>query len=106
MLIEVTQDHSLFNSNKEKIKPTDINSNTQLEYYTNDLSFNKINLSSAKIIKLSELFNNNKLNRLPVELLNSTNENKKEFINLIDIKSIHKMSKTLLAQINFIKTFK
>ena len=104
MLIEVTADHSLFNSNKDKIKPTDVNSNTQLEYYNNNLFYNSINLSSNKIVELSELFNNNKLNRLPIELLNSNIDNKREFINLININSIPKMSKTLLSQINFIKS--
>lgn len=104
MSIEVTADHSLFNSNKDKIKPTDVNSNTQLEYYNNNLFYNSINLSSNKIVELSELFNNNKLNRLPIELLNSNIDNKREFINLININSIPKMSKTLLSQINFIKS--
>ena len=37
MRVEVTEDHSLFNSNREKIKPSDITGDTQLEYYTEDI---------------------------------------------------------------------
>ena len=33
--IEVTEDHSLFNSKQEKIKPSEINEDTELEYYAN-----------------------------------------------------------------------
>ena len=33
--IEVTEDHSLFNSKQEKIKPSEINEDTELEYYVN-----------------------------------------------------------------------
>ena len=35
MRIDVTEDHSLFNVEQEKIKPSEINSNTELEYYVN-----------------------------------------------------------------------
>ncbi len=36
-IVDVTEDHSLFNDKQEKIKPTEINENTKLEYYTNEL---------------------------------------------------------------------
>ena len=38
MKVEVTEDHSLFNSKKEKIKPSQINSDTVLEYYTSPIT--------------------------------------------------------------------
>ena len=37
MMVDVTEDHSLFNDKKEKIKPSEINENTKLEYYTNEI---------------------------------------------------------------------
>ena len=37
MRVEVTEDHSLFNSDREKIKPSEITDDTQLEYYTDDI---------------------------------------------------------------------
>jgi DNA polymerase elongation subunit (family B) len=36
-IVDVTEDHSLFNNKQEKIKPTEINENTKLEYYTNEI---------------------------------------------------------------------
>jgi DNA polymerase elongation subunit (family B) len=33
MVVDVTEDHSLFNEKQEKIKPSEINENTKLEYY-------------------------------------------------------------------------
>ena len=36
-IVDVTEDHSLFNDKQEKIKPTEINENTKLEYYTNEI---------------------------------------------------------------------
>ena len=33
MMVDVTEDHSLFNSKKEKIKPSEIDDDTKLEYY-------------------------------------------------------------------------
>ena len=37
MRVEVTEDHSLFNSDKVKIKPSEINENTKLEYYEREI---------------------------------------------------------------------
>lgn len=36
-LVDVTEDHSLFNDRQEKIKPTEIDENTKLEYYYGDI---------------------------------------------------------------------
>ena len=41
-LVDVTEDHSLFNDKQEKIKPTEINENTKLEYYTKPIIGEKI----------------------------------------------------------------
>lgn len=37
MYVEVTEDHSLFNSEKKKIKPSEINEKTELEYYDGEI---------------------------------------------------------------------
>ena len=42
MCVEVTEDHSLFNSEKKKIKPSEINEKTELEYYDGEI----INISN------------------------------------------------------------
>ncbi|MDE5888829.1 MAG: hypothetical protein K2H20_02290, partial [Bacilli bacterium] len=38
MMVEVTEDHSLFNNKQEKIKPSEINNETKLEYYNSNIS--------------------------------------------------------------------
>lgn len=37
-VVKVTEDHSLFDENRNKIKPTDVTENTKLEYYTKEIS--------------------------------------------------------------------
>lgn len=43
MCVEVTEDHSLFNSEKGKIKPSEINEKTELEYYDGEIADISIN---------------------------------------------------------------
>lgn len=43
MCVEVTEDHSLFNSEKGKIKPSEINEKTELEYYDGEITDISIN---------------------------------------------------------------
>ena len=43
MCVEVTEDHSLFNSEKAKIKPSEINEKTELEYYDGEITDISIN---------------------------------------------------------------
>lgn len=99
--IEVTEDHSLFNNNKEKIKPSEINNNTKLEYNINKIESNSMVLSKKQINIIINLITNNKLNRIPLQLLNSTIENKKYFIE--NFKNIKKNNKTLDAGILYLK---
>lgn len=40
MKVEVTEDHSLFNSKQHKIKPSEITDETELEYYTGEILSN------------------------------------------------------------------
>lgn len=99
--IEVTEDHSLFNIDKIKIKPSEINNDTQLEYNTNKIESNSMLLSKKQINIIINLITNNKLNRIPLQLLNSTIENKKYFIE--NFKNIKKNNKTLDAGILYLK---
>lgn len=102
MTIEVTQDHSLFNVNKVKIKPTDIDEKTKLEYYNDDIQTTQVEISNERIISLANEFNSNKLDRLPIDLLNSNKDNKAVFLNLINTNLIQNKNKTLIAQIQFL----
>lgn len=106
MSIEVTQDHSLFNDKKVKIKPTDINENTKLEYYTNNIQSTQVEISNERIIMLANEFNDNKLDRLPIDLLNCNKGGKAVFLKLINSSLISNKSKTLIAQIQFLNDAK
>ena len=99
--VEVTEDHSLFNSNKIKIKPTEITNSTKLEYNKNSIEFNTLILNKNRINIIINLIKNKIIDRIPVEILNSSVENKIYFLN--KVKDINMTNKTLLAGIQYIK---
>lgn len=91
--VDVTEDHSLFNSSKKKIKPSEINRTTELEYCITDsiyTEFNKLSVNDD----VSDAF---------LWLMNSTIENKQQFIDSISDISKFKTDKVLYAKYNFIK---
>ena len=73
MRVEVTEDHSLFNSNREKIKPSDITGDTQLEYYTEDIIGDNI----SYVYHCIDPYNMGRevaignVNKIPITILNS-----------------------------------
>jgi len=91
MFVDVTEDHSLFNSDKEKIKPSEINSDTKLEYYEGDIYSSFNTLTENDNIKDTWLW-----------LLNANIENKKNFIDNLS-KGWNMKTKTDIARIEFIK---
>ena len=91
MLVDVTEDHSLFNSDKEKIKPSEINSDTKLEYYEGDIYSSFNTLTENDNIKDGWLW-----------LLNANIENKRNFIDNLS-KGWNMKTKTDMARIEFIK---
>ena len=91
MFVDVTEDHSLFNSDKEKIKPSEINSDTKLEYYDGDIYSSFNTLTENDNIKDGWLW-----------LLNANIENKKNFINNLS-NGWNMKTKTDIARIEFIK---
>lgn len=99
--VEVTEDHSLFNSNKIKIKPTEITNSTKLEYNKSSIEFNTLILNKNRINIIINLIKNKIIDRIPVEILNSSVENKIYFLN--KVKDINMTNKTLLAGIQYIK---
>lgn len=103
MMVEVTQDHSLFDKKRNEIKPTDINEKTELEYYKKNISSNVIELTNERVDMFVKLFNNNKLHRLPIELLNSSIDNKKRFIASVNFENVQNKTKTLMAQLKFMQ---
>lgn len=96
MKIEVTEDHSLFDSKKEKIKPSEITSNTKLEYFDKSSlynNFNKLSLDEAKLISTKYGFN--------ISLLNASTEVKTLWYDSMKNKDCK--SKKELTIFNFVK---
>lgn len=109
MSIDVTSDHSLFNSNKVKIKASEINNDTKLEYFQNKINIceNK-NIKNEKIDVLAKAIANNELDRVPIEILNGTIQILEQFFLAFmkyntNLLTIEYKTKTCLAGLNFIK---
>lgn len=106
--IEVTEDHSLFNSRQEKIKPSEINKETKLEYFTDFKVFNEPKLLTLDV-KFPEYYAielaNGKIDRVPSWFLNRPEEAKKFYeIFMKNYRDDISYSKTCLAGLYFIKT--
>lgn len=83
--VEVTQDHSLFNSDKEKIKPSEITESTNLEYYDGKISPAKeINCSNEdeSIENSAKDLAEGKTDRVNIKYLNADKRAKKIFYNM------------------------
>lgn len=105
--INVTEDHSLFNNDKVKIKPSEINSDTRLEYYDKKIDIDSMStkkLTINEITIISSLIKKNIIDRIPIQLLNEKNINNIiHFMKIIDGLDFEKKSKTFKAGILFLK---
>lgn len=108
MTVDVTEDHSLFNSKQEKIKPNEINKETALEYYTEQLQTVSYNITNnkqlenyAKVVARSGL-------KIPKRIINANKDTRERFFNYLNKYltkevNIQNFSKTFVAGYNFIK---
>ena len=100
--VDVTEDHSLFNDKKEKIKPSTISDDTKLEYYNGSLLGERAIKCSEKVMKyIASLVNNDQIEKTPSIFLNLSKEDSEKFINMIDWNVKHK-SKALQACLMYI----
>jgi hypothetical protein len=103
MEVDVTEDHSLFDGNKNKITPKEIKKNTSIEYYNGEsIISNALTITDDYIKKVATLFNRDGLNELPSKLLNADVKYKKMFLSLIENNHVYK-TKTLKAGIQYLK---
>ena len=108
MVVDITEDHSLFNSKKEKIKPNEINKETALEYYTEQLQTVSYNITNnkqlenyAKVVARSGL-------KIPKRIINANKDTRERFLNYLNKYltkevNIQNFSKTFVAGYNFIQ---
>lgn len=110
-VVDVTEDHSLFNHEKNEIKPTEINDMTKLEYYDMDnirpLNYIGSNIDNVKY--LGFMLGKRKRERVPLFVLNATIDVQKTFFHSFmeangkkEI-SVDNMSKVALAGLLYIK---
>ena len=100
--VDVTEDHSLFNDKKEKIKPSTISDDTKLEYYSGSLLGERVVKCSEKVMKyIASLVNKDQIEKTPLIFLNLSKEDSEKFINMIDWNVKHK-SKALQACLMYI----
>lgn len=70
-LIDVTEDHSLYNKEGIKIKPSEINAKTELDYYNNSTDNMVVtNISLKYIERIVHLIKSNSLTKLPIKIIN------------------------------------
>lgn len=108
MTIDVTEDHSLFNSEQEKIKPNEIDKNTKLEYYNKHLQTVSYNITDKKKLENYAKVVARSCLKMPKRIINANKETREIFVNYLNKYltkevNIQNFSKTFVAGYNFIK---
>ena len=106
MLIDVTEDHSLFDESQNKVSPKEINSQTKLEYYNEEIDGNKSikwNNDLAKHLAINTA--KGILDKIPMEILNANKTIMKLFYDTFmnNYRDNIKYSKACLAGLQYLK---
>lgn len=110
MRIEVTEDHSLFDSGQEKIKPSEIGAKTELEYYNDEIKpdgYRRYFANMSPFAKRwAEKVAEGSIDRVPVEVLNYPPVYQKVFYETFmeKYRDDIEYSKTCLAGLQYIKS--
>lgn len=106
MSVTVTEDHSLFTDSQKKIKPSEINKDTRLEYYNAKVDYSPtLHPSKFAVKHMAKWLMQGEIDRVPIEILNATNKSTvKEFISYLGDWDYSNESKTCRAGINFLKS--
>ena len=106
MRVEVTEDHSLFNSDKVKIKPSEINESTKLEYYDGEIKgLNQKRFPYDDWKQMGIDVANNPEGKINCVVFNTTKENMKIFYDsfMENYKEGVTYSKTIVAGLQYVK---
>ena len=103
--VDVTEDHSLFDATRNEIKPSEITEDTKLEYVTKPQQEVVVEKYETKQIKIiAKMVADSVLDKVPVEILNSSKETKELFLNEFNkVYNGTELSKTCLACIQYIQ---
>lgn len=104
MEVDVTEDHSLFDSELKKVSPKDLSESSNLKYYTDNIfkDFNTLKLNNDSINFFVKYINNGRFDRIHTAVLNADIESKKKILSLINMDAI-KRTKTMMAGIQFLQ---
>ena len=106
MSVTVTEDHSLFSDKQEKIKPSEINSTTKLEYYNKDIKTNTDFrwLTKQRARTMAKMILDGTIDRVSIALLNTNDMDCiKAFLDEFKHMPLQTFSKTCQAGIQFLK---
>lgn len=108
MAVDVTEDHSLFDKERNEIKPLEITNKTELEYYNGKIeTLGNDMLTFNDIVNIVNSVLDGSIDRLPISLINSNKNVKRLFVNLLQKKGfmpdLNKYSKTIIAGVQFIE---
>lgn len=106
MLIDVTEDHSLFDDSQNKISPKEINGKTKLEYYKGEFTGNDSIIWNDDLVKhLAIKTAKGILDKIPMGVLNANKKVMELFYNtfMTNYKNTIKYNKTCLAGLAYLK---
>lgn len=105
MMVDVTEDHSLYNDKQEEIKPSQIDENTKLEYYEGIFDDGKEELGDDKLYSVTLDVAMCVCNRFPTIFMNLKPELQNKVVEYWEsmYNPNKKYSKTVQAQILFMK---
>ena len=110
--VNITEDHSLFDNNQNKLNPNDITDNTKLEYYSGKIyRGKKLNDEIAQFAQIAATFvaaekcKKNEIDRIPIPILNGDKKIKSLFIGALEKYNIDltNKTKTFIAGLLYLK---
>jgi hypothetical protein len=106
MRVEITEDHSLFNSDKVKIKPSEITEDTKLEYYQEEIASDVLVTEDYDWENMARNVAYMPYGNIPCVVYNTTKENMETFYNSFMSNKLNdaQYSKTIIAGIQFISS--
>ena len=99
----VTEDHSLFDENKKEIKPSEITSETKLEYVSSPIQEVEYDTKEGEVVIIAKLLANGNFTSVPTQILNGTKANKELFLETFKMHyKGNELSKTIQAGLLFL----
>lgn len=105
LIVDVTEDHSLFNDEQQEIKPSQIKNDTKLEYYKGNIKGGSEPILSKVIKDITFDIILGVRDRFPIEFMNTTPECYSEIIERWESMYTYdkKYNKTIISQLLYFK---